>query len=131
MSESTPGWWLRKENGKVERGVQLYKFPPTHALSLALRTLHIDLQLNETMNKEKTEMRLVFTATLAVDVDQYDDDLRAAFIKLMTMNVKNMSAPAAMLARKTPTITLKVTSRNGVEEIPIFEEADADRVKVP
>ena len=76
-------------------------------------------------------MRLVFTATLSVDVDAHDDDLRAAFIKLMTMNVRNMSAPAAMLARKQPTLGLKVTSRNGVEELPLFDEPDANHVKVP
>jgi hypothetical protein len=107
--------------------VQLYANPFYHAPG----HLAITLNLNETLSKDKTEMRLVFTATLSVDVDAHDDELRAAFIQLMSQNVRNMSAPAAMLARKTPTLGLKVTSRNGVEELPLFDEPDANHVKVP
>ena len=110
-------------DNKVMRVAQLYTMPnPYRTIE---RRLAIGLHLNETMSKDKTEMRLVFTATLS------DDELRAAFIKLMTMNVKNMSAPAAMLAHKTPTLALKMTSRDGVQDIPMFDEADANHVKIP
>lgn len=110
------------------RVAQLYTMPnPYRTIE---RRLAIGLHLNETMSKDKTEMRLVFTATLSVDVDAHDDELRAAFIKLMTMNVKNMSAPAAMLAHKTPTLALKMTSRDGVQDIPMFDEPDANHVKI-
>jgi hypothetical protein len=100
--------------------VQLYR----HHLPLG----KLCLTLTETSNSkpEELEMRMVFTATLSVDVDAYDDKLRAAFIKLMTMNVRNMSAPAAMLAHKRPTLSLKMTSRNGVEDLPIFEAENVD-----
>jgi hypothetical protein len=71
-------------------------------------------------------MRLVFTTTLTVDVAPHDDELRRAFIELVTQSARAVYGPAAMLAKSRPTLTITETSREGLIEIPLFVEASPD-----
>lgn len=66
-------------------------------------------------------MRCVFNVEIKVDLDAEDDEQRAAFIKLVTQAAHAVYGPAVMLAKKSPTITMHETSREGKREIPLFE----------
>ena len=67
-------------------------------------------------------MRLVFNTTLTVDVAPHDDELRKAFIELVTMKAREIYGPAAMLAKAKPTIKITETSREGMVDIDMFAE---------
>ena len=64
-------------------------------------------------------MRLVFNTTLTVDVSPNDDELRAAFIHLVTTSARQVYGPAAMLAKTTPTLKITETSREGMKELDL------------
>jgi hypothetical protein len=68
-------------------------------------------------------MRLVFNTTLTVDVSANDDELRAAFIELVTQSAKTIYGPAAMLAKSRPIMKITETSREGMVDVPLFDEA--------
>lgn len=67
-------------------------------------------------------MRLVFTTTLSVDVNPNDDQLRAAFIELVTQSARTVYGPAAMLAKSKPIFKLTITDRSGMADLPMFED---------
>jgi hypothetical protein len=69
-------------------------------------------------------MRLVFTTSLTVDVSPNDDELRAAFIQLVTQSARTIYGPAAMLAKSRPTIKITETSRDGMVDIDLFDEQE-------
>jgi hypothetical protein len=72
-------------------------------------------------------MRIVFNTTLTVDVPATDDELRKAFIELVTQSARTIYGPAAMLARSRPTIKITETSRDGMIDLDLFDEvSDAD-----
>jgi hypothetical protein len=71
-------------------------------------------------------MRLVFNTTLTVDVPADDDELRAAFIELITQSARQVYGPAAMLAKSKPSIKITETSRDGMVDIPLFAEVSPD-----
>jgi hypothetical protein len=75
-----------------------------------------------------TTMRLVFNMTLTVDVSPNDDELRRAFLELITQSARTVYGPAAMLAKNKPILKITETSREGMVEVPLFAEAypDAD-----
>jgi hypothetical protein len=114
-----PGQWMRSEwDGQVKRMVMLYQMPNAH--HDALRRLNISTHLNETLSKDKTSMRLVFNTTLTVDVSANDDELRAAFLELVTQSARTIYGPAAMLAKSKPIITITETSRDGMVDIDMM-----------
>jgi hypothetical protein len=114
-----PGQWMRSEwDGQVKRMVTLYQMPNAHLNSE--RRLNITTHLNETLSKDKTSMRLVFNTTLTVDVSANDDELRAAFIQLVTQSANAVYGPAAMLAKSKPIIKITETSREGMVEIDML-----------
>ena len=65
-------------------------------------------------------MRLVFNTTLTVDVSANDDELRAAFIELVTQSARTIYGPAAMLAKSKPIIKITETSRDGMVDIDMM-----------
>lgn len=102
-----------------------------NAMRSSERRLIITAHLDETMvmsnNSEtgemRSKMRLVFNTTLAVDVPANDEPLRKAFIDLVTQNARAIYGPAAMLARSKPNLKITETSREGMKDIDLFEEA--------
>ena len=66
-------------------------------------------------------MRLVFTTTLTTDVPAVDDELRKAFIELVTMKAREVYGPAAMLAKQRPIISITLTDRSGMADIDVFD----------
>jgi len=120
-----PGQWMKSEwDNQVKRMVTLYQMPDAHLNSQ--RRLNITVHLNETLSKDKTNMRLVFNTTLTVDVAAHDDELRAAFIELVSQSARAVYGPAAMLAKSKPSLTITVTDREGMNDIPLFAEASPD-----
>jgi hypothetical protein len=85
----------------------------------------VEVKLNETAIGTDT-MRLVFATTLTVDVSANDDELRYAFMQLVTQSARTIYGPAAMLAKSRPTIKITETTRDGMREIPLFETEDED-----
>jgi hypothetical protein len=82
----------------------------------------IAVELNEThVNKERTEMRLVFNTTVTVDVSANDDELRETLMKLVTQAAQTVYGPVAMLAKSRPSIKITETSRDGVRDIDMFD----------
>jgi len=73
-------------------------------------------------------MRLVFNTTLTVDVPANDDELRKAFIELVTHAARSIYGPAAMLAKSRPALTISITDRSGMEMLDVFEPSVADRI---
>jgi hypothetical protein len=98
-------------------------FGREHPVSL---TVH----LSETISRfrGKLDMRLVFNTTLTVDVSANDDELRAAFIELVTMKAREVYGPAAMLAKSRPALTISLTDRSGMNMIDVFEPTVEDRM---
>lgn len=84
----------------------------------------IDVHLSETHSRFRgTEaMRLVFNTSLTVDVNPNDDQLRAAFIELVTQSARTVYGPAAMLAKSKPIFKLTITDRSGMADLPMFED---------
>jgi hypothetical protein len=107
------------KDGKVVRMVTLYHNPP----SALPQDCQASVTLNETLSKDETEMRLVFNTTLTVDVSANDDELRAAFIELVTGSARTIYGPAAMLAKSRPIMKITETSREGMVDVPLFDEA--------
>jgi hypothetical protein len=56
-------------------------------------------------------------------VSANDDELRSAFIQLVTQSARTIYGPAAMLAKSRPTIKITETSRDGMVDIDLFDEA--------
>jgi hypothetical protein len=83
--------------------------------------LRVTVYLHETLIKDKTDMRLVFNTTLTVDVSANDDELRAAFIELVTMKAREVYGPAAMLAKSRPALSISLTDRGGMNMLDVFE----------
>lgn len=74
-------------------------------------------------------MRLVFNTTLTVDVSPNDDELRKAFIELVTTAARQVYGPAAMLAKSRPILKITETGRQGgMRELPLFEDAKTEEV---
>jgi hypothetical protein len=72
-------------------------------------------------------MRLVFNTTLTVDVSANDDELRKAFMELVTQSARTIYGPAAMLAKSRPTLKVTETSRDGgMRDLPLFEAEDEE-----
>ena len=71
----------------------------------------INVDLSETNLRGTEAMRLVFNTTLTVDVNPNDDELRAAFIELVTQSARTVYGPAAMLAKSKPILKLTITDR--------------------
>ena len=115
-------WKLSDWDGKAKRMVTLYTMPNAHLNSQ--RRLNITVHLNETLSspslKGNADMRLVFNTTLTVDVAPNDDELRAAFIELVTQSARTIYGPAAMLAKSKPTLKITETSREGMVDIDMF-----------
>jgi hypothetical protein len=114
--------WMRSEwDGEVKRMVDLFHQPVP--FNLSNRHCTISVHLNETLSKDTTNMRLVFNTTLTVDVSANDDELRAAFIELVTGSARTIYGPAAMLAKSKPIMKITETSREGMVDVPLFDEA--------
>ncbi len=90
----------------------------------------IKVALNETHLRATTSgeacVRLVFNTTLTVDVSANDDELRKAFIELVTQSARTVYGPAAMLAKARPTLKLTESSRDGMVDLPLFAEVSPD-----
>jgi hypothetical protein len=69
-------------------------------------------------------MRLVFNTSLTVDVSANDDELRKAFMELVTQSARAVYGPAAMLAKSKPIIKITETSRDGMVDIDLFQDTD-------
>jgi hypothetical protein len=111
---------MRSEwDGEVKRMVNLFNQPFNPHCNI---TVH----LNETLSKDKTNMRLVFNTTLTVDVAAHDDELRAAFIELVSQSARAVYGPAAMLAKSKPILTITVTDREGMADIDLFAETNPE-----
>ena len=67
-------------------------------------------------------MRLVFNTTLTIDVPPHDDELRRAFIELVTQSARQIYGPAAMLAKSKPILKVTETTRHGMRDIELFAE---------
>jgi len=105
--------------GDVPYLLQLPRSKITHdVMSPGLR---VTVYLHETLSKDKTDMRLVFNTTLTVDVSANDDELRAAFIELVTMKAREVYGPAAMLAKSRPALSISLTDRGGMNMLDVFE----------
>ena len=115
----TNQWMLSEWDGQVKRMVQLYSMPNPHLASQ--RRLNITMHLNETKLRGTDNMRLVFNTTLTVDVASHDDELRKAFIELVTSSARTIYGPAAMLAKSRPSLKITETSRDGMVDIDMFE----------
>lgn len=109
-------WMLSEWDGRIKRMVTLHQSPRPLDFHCA-----ITVYLNETLSKDRTEMRLVFNTTLTVDVSANDDELRRAFIELVTMKAREIYGPAAMLAKSKPILKITETSREGMVDIDMFE----------
>ena len=131
------GWWMQKTfgskrgapTGEPERMVTLYHHPP----SALPQDCQVSATLNETHLRATTSgmeatMRLVFNTTLTVDVAPNDDELRRAFIELVTQSARAIYGPAAMLAKSRPTLKITETSREGMKDIDVFEPDAATRM---
>jgi hypothetical protein len=75
--------------------------------------------LHETIFEEAT-IRTVFTIELKLDVDANDDERRKAFIDLALKAGEQLYGVSAMLAKKSPTVTVSQSSREGKEFYPLF-----------
>jgi hypothetical protein len=126
------GWWMQPA---LRRGVIAGTFLDDRPVQRMVTLLHnsqsssratIHVVLNETLSKDKTEMRLVFNTSLTVDVSANDDELRAAFIELITQSARTIYGPAAMLAKSRPILKITETSREGMVDIPLFDEVSPD-----
>ena len=69
-------------------------------------------------------MRTVFTLELKADISSVDEERRKAFIDLTMDAAKQLYAQAAMIAAKSPTITLNEVGAQGKVNHPIFDEMD-------
>ena len=66
-------------------------------------------------------MRCVYNTTLTIDMPAHDDELRAAFIQLVTKSAREIYPIAAMLAKSRPILKLTESSRDGMVDIDVFE----------
>jgi hypothetical protein len=89
-------------------------------------SVRVSEHLGYQVEREMPIMRCVFTTEIKVDIDMDDDEQRAAFIQLVTEAARNVYGPAAMIAKKSPTITITQTSREGKENIPLFDSEPAE-----
>jgi hypothetical protein len=136
MRYKVDGWWMqRAEKSRIipgsflddrdaERMVTLWHYPP----SALPQDCQVSATLNETHLRATTSgmeatMRLVFSTTLTVDVPPNDDELRKAFIELVCQSARQVYGPAAMLAKTRPTMNLTETSREGMKQLPLLEDA--------
>jgi hypothetical protein len=117
------GWWMKDTRWKAlpTRMVTLATHGPTTTFSQPL--IHVKITLNET-RLGVDEMRLVYNTTLTVDVASHDDELRKAFMELVTQSGRTIYGPAAMLAKSRPTIKITETSRDGLRDIDLFDEEE-------
>lgn len=67
-------------------------------------------------------MRTVFTIELKADISSVDEERRKAFIDLTMDAAKQLYAQAAMIAAKSPTITVSEVGQAGKVSHPLFEE---------
>jgi hypothetical protein len=128
VANKVDGWWMqqtfgRSPTGRAERMVTLYHHPP----SALPQDCQVSATLNETHLRATTSgmdetMRLVFNTTLTVDVSPNDDELRAAFIELVSQSARSIYGPAAMLAKARPTLKITETSREGMVDVPLFAD---------
>ena len=88
--------------------------------------LAINVHLSETLSRFKgtEDMRLVFTTTLSVDVAPHDDELRKAFIQLVTENARQVHPIAAMLSKGKPEFKLSLTDREGKQDLPLHGDEE-------
>jgi hypothetical protein len=121
------GWWMQDAWGHknpkfgkpATRMVILYRSPRLQ--SSPLPDARVTANLDETIIGTDT-MRLVFNTVLTVDVAANDDELRKAFMELVTQSARTVYGPAAMLAKSRPTIKITETSRDGMVDVDLFDE---------
>jgi hypothetical protein len=70
----------------------------------------------------KQDMRTVFTIELKVDIASVDEERRKAFIDLAMETAKQIYSQAAMVAAKSPSITVSEVGAKGKINHPLFEE---------
>lgn len=114
---SINGQWLQDRRGVTRRMTTLYKSP---LYRHGEPRVAVATELNETRIGKTNEMRLVFNTTLTVDVSANDDELRKAFLELVTMSARAIYGPAAMLAKTKPILKITETSRDGMVDIDVF-----------
>ena len=68
-------------------------------------------------------MRCVYNTTLTIDLPAHDDELRRAFIQLVTEKAREAYPIAAMLAKSKPIVKITETSRDGMVDIDMFDGA--------
>jgi hypothetical protein len=107
----------------LDSGMKLLSIPHR---SMKLRRLELSVELTETLQRGIDTMRCVFETRLAVDIDVDDDDLRKAFIDMVTQRAREMYGPAAMLAKSPPQVNVSMTTRSGKVDVPLFAEAVRD-----
>src|ERR1700722_16376416 len=112
-----------QSTGQVISTVPLLLSMPTLRMPTAEHPVSLSVNLHETLSRFRgTEtMRLVFTTTLTTDVPAVDDELRKAFIELVTMKAREVYGPAAMLAKQRPIISITLTDRSGMADIDVFD----------
>lgn len=88
-------------------------------------TLNVHLQENVSSFKKDADMRLVFTTTLSVDVAPHDEELRKAFIQLVTENARQVHPIAAMLSKGKPEFKLSLTDREGKQNLPLHGDEES------
>lgn len=66
-------------------------------------------------------MRTVFTIELKADISSVDEERRKAFIDLTMVAAKQLYAQAAMIAAKSPTITVNEVGQSGKVNHPLYE----------
>lgn len=101
------GWRLYKSLPSVE--LMFEQYPVTRVMGLA---------------GDENIMRTVFTLELKADISSVDEERRKAFIDLTMDAAKQLYAQAAMIAAKSPTITLNEVGAQGKVNHPIFDEMD-------
>jgi predicted DNA-binding protein (UPF0251 family) len=114
--------------------VNLYRASPRPDWNQNPPHCQVSVTLNETklfdiqnINPEGFEiMRLVFNTTLTVDVASHDDELRKAFMELVTHSARTIYGPASMLAKSRVTIAITETSRDGMVDIDLFDETPSE-----
>jgi hypothetical protein len=72
--------------------------------------------------KGEKDMRTVFTIELKVDIASVDEERRKAFIDLAMETAKQIYSQAAMVAAKSPSITVSEVGAKGKINHPLFEE---------
>jgi len=69
-------------------------------------------------------MRTVFTIELKADIDSMDEERRRTFIDLTMGIARQLYSQSAMIAAKSPQISVTEIGSSGKVNHPLFEEVD-------